>query len=212
VVNNLKANLQDPHWISAALEPYSATPEELRAAFIAAEQHLAALQGTTDQVRQRLLGLVVTICISGATVRIEIRPEALLRDSPRLRGERGLCLTVEARLRRFASANKIVLPGRPRADRFAAPALVKAIARGHVWFEELARGEVLTVAQIATREGVTDRYVSCLLKLAFLAPQIVDSFVNAQMSLPLSTKRLTLDLDLPRAWHVQQMILGIADF
>jgi hypothetical protein len=115
VVNNLKANLQDPHWISAALEPYSATPEELRAAFIAAEEHLAALQGTTDEVPQRLLGLVVTICISGATVRIEIRPEALLRNSPRLRGERGLCLTLEARLRRFASENKIVLPGRPRA-------------------------------------------------------------------------------------------------
>ena len=90
-------------------------------------------------------------------------------------GEAALCLTVEARLRRAASEQQDRTAG-TRPVRIAPPilALVKAIARGHVWFDELARGEALSVAQIATREGVTDRYVSCLLKLAFVGAPIVD--------------------------------------
>jgi hypothetical protein len=41
-------------------------------------------------------------------------------------------------------------------------------------FEELATGQVDTVTAIAKRDGVTDRYVSQLIELAFLSPQIVE--------------------------------------
>ncbi len=70
---------------------------------------------------------------------------------------------------RRTGAMSIVVPGRevgPAAD----PSLIKAIARGHAWFEQLASGEAATLAEIAQREKVTDRYVSSLLKLAFLSP------------------------------------------
>ena len=48
-------------------------------------------------------------------------------------------------------------PGQP-----SDPALIKAIARGHTWFEEIATGQATSITEIARREQVSDRYVSCL--------------------------------------------------
>jgi hypothetical protein len=49
------------------------------------------------------------------------------------------------------------------------------VARGHVCFEELATGQAETIAEIAAREKVTDRYVSSLLEFVFLPPVFVDA-------------------------------------
>ena len=45
-------------------------------------------------------------------------------------------------------------------------ALVKAVARGHVRFEELTSGRAASITEIAERERVSDRFVSILLNLA----------------------------------------------
>jgi hypothetical protein len=39
------------------------------------------------------------------------------------------------------------------------PALLKAVARSRAWFEELASGQVRSLADVARREKVTRRYV-----------------------------------------------------
>jgi site-specific DNA recombinase len=87
---------------------------------------------------------------------------------------------------------------------------MKAIARGHVWFEQLASGEVSTIAEIAQRENVTDRYVSSLLKLAFLSPELVQAAVEGRAPPGLSAKRLTLDCNLPLLWSEQGRALTVS--
>ncbi len=52
--------------------------------------------------------------------------------------------------------------------------VVKAIARASVWFEHLTAGKSQSMAQIAVREDITDNYVSNLIHLAWLSPDIVD--------------------------------------
>ena len=52
VLDQLKAKLLDAHWISEALAAYAATPDELRAAFAAAEKHASALGDSTERTRQ----------------------------------------------------------------------------------------------------------------------------------------------------------------
>lgn len=56
-------------------------------------------------------------------------------------------------------------------------AALRSLARGHCWFEDLVAGKVSSVATIARRENVTDRYVSRLietfLERAFVADNIV---------------------------------------
>jgi site-specific DNA recombinase len=51
--------------------------------------------------------------------------------------------------------------------------VVKAIARASIWFEQLTTGKSQSMAEIATREDITDNYVSNLIHLAWLSPDIV---------------------------------------
>jgi len=51
--------------------------------------------------------------------------------------------------------------------------VVKAIARASIWFEQLATGKSRSMAEIAVRENITDNYVSNLIHLAWLSPDLV---------------------------------------
>src|SRR6266478_1950234 len=51
--------------------------------------------------------------------------------------------------------------------------VVKAIARASIWFEQLTTGKPQSMAEIAVRENITDNYVSNLIHLAWLSPDIV---------------------------------------
>ncbi len=51
--------------------------------------------------------------------------------------------------------------------------VVKAIARASIWFERLTTGKSQSMAEIAVRENITDNYVSNLIHLAWLSPDIV---------------------------------------
>jgi site-specific DNA recombinase len=48
--------------------------------------------------------------------------------------------------------------------------LIKAIARGRAWFEELVAGRARSLRELAERDGITRRYVRRLIDLAFLSP------------------------------------------
>jgi len=88
------------------------------------------------------------------------------------------------------------------------PALVKAILRGRQWFEDLASGRAGSLAEIAKREGVSDRYVGHLMPLAFLAPDIVAAIFTGTHPVDLTTERLTKRTDLPFGWIEQKSRLG----
>jgi hypothetical protein len=51
--------------------------------------------------------------------------------------------------------------------------VVKAIARASIWFELLMTGKSQSMAEIAVRENITDNYVSNLIHLAWLSPDLV---------------------------------------
>lgn len=73
--------------------------------------------------------------------------------------------------------------------------VVKAIARASVWFEHLTAGKSRSMAEIAVREGITDNYVSNLIHLAWLPPDLVgrvlegDSEATALARTSLLTRR-----------------------
>jgi site-specific DNA recombinase len=51
--------------------------------------------------------------------------------------------------------------------------VVKAVARASIWFEHLTTGKSQSMAQIAIGENITDNYVSNLIHLAWLSPDLV---------------------------------------
>ena len=93
----------------------------------------------------------------------------------------------------------------PRAD----SALLKAVARAQQWSEDLLMGRAQSVVEIAEREGVTDRYVRRLTRLAFLAPEIVEAIVAGNQPPELTAEALAERIELPLLWTAQERAVGI---
>jgi len=92
----------------------------------------------------------------------------------------------------------------PRTD----PALLRALARGYQWFNELAAGTAPSPTQIAAREGVSDSYVRHMVPLALLAPSVVESICGGRQSVCLSAERLKTQAGIPIEWDAQQRLLA----
>ena len=68
-------------------------------------------------------------------------------------------------------------------------------------------GQVRSVAELATVEGISDRYVSSLLPLAFL--DIVEAIASGRQPPDLTAHRLIRTVELPIAWAAQKQLLGL---
>jgi hypothetical protein len=67
--------------------------------------------------------------------------------------------------------------GRPDA------AVVKAISRAYDWLGRFERGEVASYHELARAEGFTPGYVRSVMQLAFLAPPLVEAFLDGRRRL-----------------------------
>ena len=117
-------------------------------------------------------------------------------------------LTAVVDFKRRGAETKLVLPGLAQHNQASRcdPALIKAIARGHAWFEELATGRARSLQDLAKRDGITRRYIRRLVDLAFLSPQLVDVILQGRQPIVLTATRLT-ELDLPLDWAEQHRLL-----
>ena len=106
-------------------------------------------------------------------------------------------LTATAAFTRRGAETKLVLPGLAQQHSSTCdPALLKAIARGRAWFEELVSGRARSLQELAKRDGISRRYIRRLVGLAFLSPQMVEAILQGRQSVELTATRLT-ELDLP---------------
>ena len=65
----------------------------------------------------------------------------------------------------------------------------------------------LPLKEIAAEEGMSSSYVTRLLRLAFLAPDIVTAIVNGRHPPQLTANRLMDDTRLPLDWTAQRELL-----
>jgi hypothetical protein len=77
-----------------------------------------------------------------------------------------------------------------------------ALTRGHKWLAMLESGEVSTMTEIAKREGIDNSYVSRMVNLTTLAPDIVDAIL--QNTLPDHLTLFDIAVDPPRLWDEQR--------
>jgi site-specific DNA recombinase len=66
------------------------------------------------------------------------------------------------------------------------------------------------VAEIGKREGLPKNYVSWLIRLAFLAPEIVEAIIQGNHPPDLTAQSLiTRRIDLPLEWQAQKTALQL---
>jgi len=129
-------------------------------------------------------------------------------QAPRSKPTDILRLTVKARLQRVGREMKlVVLNADERAT--ADPGLLRIIARAHDFQERLVQDPNLTVPAVASQERLTIGYLSRLLRLPSLAPDIVTAIINGKHPPELSAKRLMrLTPKIPTDWAEQRKLLG----
>jgi site-specific DNA recombinase len=176
---------------------------------------------TPDETRLILLMLVSRIDIKPDHVEIHLcrhrlhdllkqqsAEQSLPSSAPVSQPGVGLTLKVKARLARVGREMKLVVHNaedRAQAD----PGLLRIVARAHDFQERLIQDSDLTVPAIASQERLTIGYLSRLLRLPSLAPDIVTAIINGKHPPQLSAKQLMrLALKLPTDWAEQRKLLG----
>jgi site-specific DNA recombinase len=188
--------------------------DQLRQLLSRTARMAAALGGSPGERAKLVRELVEKIIVDEKTIIIKLRRGLLLGgDVPSSASEaasdRAVELTAAVAFKHRGIETRLVLPGLAQHDRRSRcdPALIKAIARGRAWFEELATGRARSLQELAKRDGISRRYIRRLVGLAFLSPQLVEAILQGRQPAELTATRLT-ELDLPLDWTEQHKLLA----
>ena len=214
--------LTSPAELIDALAP--AVPATKHPAIIAAAARLATTWNVTPTINRRdfLRAVVDRITIADTGIEIAIRPLALAQHllgrhsnstavgtNPDPDQQHPTILTIDAQLCRTGLAMKLVAEG-PEAIPQPDPTLIRLLARAHAMRKELETGHHDSIDACASAMGVTSSYVSRVVRLAYLAPDITAAILDGRQPANLTAARLAQTSELPLAWSEQRRVLGFA--
>jgi hypothetical protein len=127
----------------------------------------------------------------------------------RMEGET-LVVRIPMRFQRRGGRKRIVAPDgtaivpalKPQPDGTA----VKAIARAWRWQRMLDEGVYTTVSEIGDAENISKSYVSRILRLALLAPDMVEAILAGRTDQAVVLDKL--ERPLPASWEEQRELLA----
>lgn len=112
-----------------------------------------------------------------------------------------MTLHVPFRVVKRGGRKEMQLPEGAAKPRRTDNSLVKALARAFRWKRMLESGEYTTIAELAEREGIAPSYLTRILRLTLLAPDIVEAILDGRQG-PAVTLGRVLE-PLPADWSVQ---------
>ena len=173
-----------------------------------AEQLHPLLRGVVAKVQVHSDRVEVTLDQMGVAFRLNARADQQQPAHPsEYERERHLMvLSIPARLKRTGVEMRMVVEdGSEPAN--VDPVLVRLLLRAHAIRTRLLEEPSLTLKEIAAEEGISSSYVTRLLRLAFLAPDIVTAILKGRHPPQLTTNRLMDDTRLPLDWAAQRELL-----
>jgi hypothetical protein len=88
-------------------------------------------------------------------------------------------------------------------------ALVKALARAFRWKRMLESGDFATIAELAEREGIAPSYMTRVLRLTLLAPDIVEAILDGRQ--PKGLRLAEILGNGPLDWNDQRANWGFSN-
>ena len=199
--------------IAAGADEAGLAAHDLPSMFAAAAEWSARLQSEAA-ASAALKALVDRAELHQDGIRLSIRLPILTSGQAAASAPTHLSLTrqIPLRVRRRGIEMRLVIGGgsgsAPRID----SAILKATARARCWFDDLVSGRAASMVAIGQREGVGKRYVSRMIRLAFLAPTIIERIAEGRQPPALTAQFLSAGCgDLPLSWPAQAKLLGFAD-
>ncbi len=113
-----------------------------------------------------------------------------------------LTIHVPFRIVKHGGRKEMQMPDGAALPRSTDSTLVKALARAFRWKRMLESGEFATIGELAEREGIAVSYLTRVLRLTLLAPDIVEAILDGTQE-PERTLSQLLET-LPTDWQSQR--------
>lgn len=202
VTQIVRRMLEDRKAITSALQEIGITAGSYASIYSQADIFRAQL--AAEAGKEAALAILldrVDVHPDGLKIRICLTP---LLEKEKITTATKLTITHEVamRMRRRGVETKLIITGNENA--IVDSVLIKAIARGRVWFDELLTGQARSMGDIAKKYNVSDSHIGNLLPLAFLAPGIVEAILLGRQPTSLTLEKLTKHIDLPMYWEGQR--------
>ena len=218
VLRRVAAFLKDRGALLDALRLKRKSPDEVSAVFGRASS-LAGRgceSGPFASHLEIINTLVHRVTIAQHAVAIEIDRNGLVErlldqkaSSRKEKDRASISIEVPVRFRRRGVEAKLVVLDKQHHASEPDANLVKLLTRAHDWFGRLVRGDATGPSDIAKSERLCRTYVTRVLCLAFLAPEIIRSILEGQQTPELTAKRLTRNaLRVPLLWADQHAFFG----
>jgi len=111
-------------------------------------------------------------------------------------------LHVPFRVVKSGGRKEMQMPEGAKQPRRTDSTLVKALARAFRWKRMLESGEYANIAELAEREGIAPSYMTRVLRLTLLSPDIVEAILDGKQRPEVSLSRVLGPF--PTAWNEQR--------
>ena len=81
--------------------------------------------------------------------------------------------------------------------------MIKALVKARRWWGDLKHGDI-DINQLAIRDGVNGSYITRVLRLAFLAPDVVDAILTGNLVPDVTVLTLTATDAVQQGWAEQR--------
>ena len=118
-------------------------------------------------------------------------------------------LSLPAQLKRTGKEMKFGVHG-DGEERTADPSMVRLIVRAVRLARSLAENPGSTLEDVASRENLGGPYAARLIRLNYLAPDIIAAILDGKQPVDLTASKLMADTRSPFDWRAQRAALGFA--
>jgi len=171
--------------------------------------------------RRILQSLIARIEIHRESVKIQVKPcqvpaitypsyQPMMTDQAETGPEPMLDLVVLARLKRAGIENRFMIDS-PNSETRGTPdrGMLRLLVQAHRYREMMFATQGCTMSDLARESGVGRPYFCRMIRLGFLAPDVVKAVLTNRHPPQLTAKRLSLRTKLPNLWKDQLSLLGI---
>jgi site-specific DNA recombinase len=200
--------LNDRAAIAGAIEGLNIDANRLPSMFKVAEAWIQSLRSEAEAA-SALTGLIERVGLKKDGIQISIKLP-ISSDEGRdvaTPNEPALSRFVPMRMKRRGVEMRLIIDGDAASLARIDLPLLDATARAYRWSNDLLAGRARSIGEIARREHLTARHVRRVMRLAFLAPRIVEAIVEGRQPADLSTLAMTQRIELPPLWSAQQQAL-----
>ena len=202
--------LGDRAAIAGAIEEFNLDASRLPSTFKAAEALRQSLRSEAEAA-SALTRLIerVELKQEGLQVSINLPMPAGEGREAATPNQLALARFVPLRIKRRGVEMRLIIDGDTLTTARVDLPLLNATARAYRWSHDLLAGRARSIGELARRERLTGRHVRRVLRLAFLAPRIVEAIVTGRQPADLSTLAMTQRIELPPLWTAQEQALDI---